>query len=157
MAELKVTATPGTQNINMVVSIKAPLEKVFEAYTNQDLVTQWWSQGGAIDVDYYEPTTGGKWRFITHGEDGNEYNFHGSIHSVEQNKMIIQTFEFEGLPETGHVALERADFSTKSDNETEIKITSTYQSVEDRDGMVASGMEDGFRKSVEALGRLLEK
>jgi uncharacterized protein YndB with AHSA1/START domain len=156
MAELNVTATPGTQNINMVVTIKAPLEKVFKAYTTEDLVVQWWSQGDPFKVDYYQPVTGGKWRFVTYDKDGNEYAFHGCIHEVSHNERLIQTFEFEGLPESGHVALERADFKALSDNETQVTITSTFQSVEDRDGMVASGMESGFRKSIEALGRLIE-
>lgn len=155
MAQVSVIATPNTQNINMIVRLNSPLAKVFEAYTQKDLVKQWWSQGDDFKLDYYDPTPGGKWRFITYAPDGTEFAFHGCIHAVEPNKMLIQTFEFEGLPETGHVALERADFSAPSENETEIRITSTYQSVEDRDGMIASGMESGFRKSIEALEKVL--
>jgi hypothetical protein len=52
--------------------------------------------------------------------------------------------------------LERADFLAVDDRTTEIRTLSTAQSREDRDGMVASGMESGWRESVEALGRLVE-
>lgn len=38
----------------------------------------------------------------------------------------------------------------------EIHTHSTAMSQSDRDGMVASGMESGWRQSVEALGKLLE-
>ncbi|HEY1074544.1 MAG TPA: SRPBCC domain-containing protein, partial [Patescibacteria group bacterium] len=103
----------------------------------------------------YDATSGGKWRFVSHDQHGNEFAFHGCIHEVNPNTRLIQTFEFEGLSESGHVALERAEFASKGDNETEIRITSTFQSVEDRDGMVASGMESGFRKSIDALDALL--
>jgi uncharacterized protein YndB with AHSA1/START domain len=156
MAEVSVNATPNTQNIDLVVTLKAPLEKVFKAYTEKDQLAQWWSQGDPFDFDYYVPETGGKWRYVTRDADGNEFAFHGCIHEVAENERLIQTFEFEGLPEKGHVALERADFRAVSDNETEIKITSTFQSVEDRDGMIASGMEKGFRASIDALSELIE-
>ncbi len=156
MATLKVSAEPNSQNICSVVTINAPLEKVYKYYTERDLVTKWWGQGELVEVDYFVPGVGGKWRFIQR-KDGFEAAFHGCFHAVEENKMVIQTFEFEGLPETGHVALERADFVAICDNQTEVRITSTFQSVEDRDGMVASGMEAGFRLSIEALGTLIEE
>ena len=154
MATLKVTAEPKSQNVHMVVTLDAPLEKVFQYYTEKDLVKQWWGQGEEVEVDYFVPGAGGKWRFIQR-KNGFEAAFHGCFHALEDNKMAIQTFEFEGLPETGHVALERADFVAVSDNRTEVRITSTFQSVEDRDGMIASGMEGGFRQSIEALGALI--
>ena len=156
MAKLEVNVQKNSQNINMVVSINAPLEKVYQAYTDSQLITQWWNQGQPFTVDYYVPGVGGKWRYVMAGPQG-EIGFHGTFHAWEENKMLIQTFEYEGLPETGHVALERADFIRISEYETEIRIISTFQNVEDRDGMVASGMEKGFRESINALGRLLEK
>ena len=122
MATLKVTVPEASQNIEGIVTIKAPLEKVFEAY-------------------------------VDHGEHG----FTGSIHEVATNERIIQTFEYLGLPERGHVALERADFAAVDPQTTEIRTLSTFQSREDRDGMVSSGMEAGWRQSVEALGRLVEE
>lgn len=157
MAKLTVRAEPNTQNINMVVTINASLEKVFEAYTDKELVAKWWSQGEEMRVDYYDATEGGKWRFVTPSGDGTgEDGFHGCFHTIDNDKKcVIQTFEYEGLPESGHVALERADFKAVAENQTEIKIVSTYQSVEDRDGMVGAGMEAGFRGSIEALEQLV--
>jgi uncharacterized protein YndB with AHSA1/START domain len=157
MANVQLTVEPNSQNINIVVTLKAPLEKVYHAYTDQAMLEKWWGQGQPFEMDYFVPGTGGKWRYIQKGPDGNEYAFHGCFHAMEENKMAIQTFEFEGLPESGHVALERADFIKVSDNETEVRITSTFQSVADRDGMVASGMEGGFRASIDALSKLVEQ
>jgi uncharacterized protein YndB with AHSA1/START domain len=156
MAKLQVTVEPDSQNINMVVTLQAPLEKVYRAYTERDILVKWWAQGQPFDVDYFVPGPGGKWRYVQKAPDGTEYAFHGCFHAMISNVMAIQTFEFEGLPEPGHVALDRADFVALSDDTTEVHITSTFQSVADRDGMVASGMEGGFRQSIEALGRLIE-
>ena len=46
------------------------------------------------------------------------------------------------------------EFKAIDDNTTEIRTTSTYQSVEDRDGMVESGMEDGWRQSIEGIEKV---
>jgi hypothetical protein len=64
----------------------------------------------------------------------------------------VQTFEFEGAP--GHVALQTATFSDRGGS-TLVRTVSAFQSVEDRDAMVASGMERGARDSDERLAELL--
>ena len=68
---------------------------------------------------------------------------------------MIQTFEFEGLPERGHVVLDTMRLEELPGNRTRITIQSVYQSVEDRDGMVQSGMETGVREGYERLDDIL--
>lgn len=138
------------------VRIAAPLERVFHAYTNKDMVVKWWSQGEPFDVDYYDAKTGGNYRFVTKSPEGREDSFRGCFHLVKENECVIQTFEYEGLPEYGHVALERSDFRAVSESETEIQVVTTFQSANDRDAMIEGGMEDGFRSSINALGRIVE-
>ncbi|BAZ53945.1 hypothetical protein NIES4103_66290 [Nostoc sp. NIES-4103] len=60
------------------------------------------------------------------------------------------------MPERGHVMLEKTEFVAIDSDTTEIRTHSTAMSQEDRDNMVKSGMESGWRQSVEALGKLLE-
>jgi uncharacterized protein YndB with AHSA1/START domain len=156
MATLKITVPQASQNIEGVVTIKAPLEKVFEAYVDPMLFTQWWGRGNPLKIHHYDCRSGGSWHF-TEISDHGEHGFTGSIHEIATNERIIQTFEYLGLPERGHVALERADFVAVDPQTTEIRTLSTFQSREDRDGMVSSGMEAGWRQSVEALGRLIEE
>jgi uncharacterized protein YndB with AHSA1/START domain len=135
--------------------INAPLEKVFESYINPDLFKKWWARGNEMKVHEFDPVNGGKWH-IAEIADGNEYEFFGTFHEIAKNERIIQTFEFLGLPERGNVALERSDFIAIDEHTTEIRSISTTQSVAGRDAFVASGMEGGWRTSVEALGKLLE-
>ncbi len=68
---------------------------------------------------------------------------------------MIQTFEFEGLPELGHVVLDTMRLEELPGNRTRVVIQSVYQSVEDRDGMVQSGMETGVREGYERLDDIL--
>jgi len=72
-------------------------------------------------------------------------------------ERIIQTFEFEGLPEKGHVTLETARFEALPGNRTKLTAQSVFQSVADRDGMLQSGMEGGVNDSYDRLDELLEK
>jgi uncharacterized protein YndB with AHSA1/START domain len=67
------------------------------------------------------------------------------------------TFEFEGLQETGHVLLQTARFEELPGNRTKLTSQSVFQSVEDRDGMLQSGMEERVNDSYERLDELLEK
>lgn len=156
MAEVKVTAEPNTQNIVTEVTIKAPLEKVFAAHTDPDQVVKWWSGGHPFTIESYEPVTGGKWRFLTKGLNGEgDFNFYGSFHLVAAPNRIIETFEYEGLPEPGHAALNNSVFEEVEPGVTKITTVSTFGSVTDRDGMVASGMETGFQQSMEALASVV--
>lgn len=158
MATLKVELPENSQNILGTATINAPLEKVFEAYVNKDMFSKW--IGGDIaakvDVDTFDARSGGSWHMVNMDKEGNAWPFGGSYHEVAKNERIIWTFEFLGMPERGHVALERMDFVRVDDNTTEIRTTSTYQSVAERDGMVESGMEDGWRSSVETLEKILQ-
>ncbi|MGZ4948491.1 MAG: SRPBCC domain-containing protein, partial [Halobacteriota archaeon] len=83
--------------------------------------------------------------------------FHGVNHEVLPPERIIDTFEFEGLPETGHVILQRATFEELPDDRTRLTSQSVFLSVEGRDGMLQSGMEQGINESYERLDELLEK
>ena len=70
---------------------------------------------------------------------------------------MIDTFEFEGLPEKGHVSLETARLEELPGGKTKLTIQSVFQSVADRDGMMQGGMEGGVKESHERLDELLEK
>jgi uncharacterized protein YndB with AHSA1/START domain len=156
VAKLTVTIPEQSQNIQGVAVIKAPLEKVFEAHTTADLFKRWFARGNDATVHQFDARTGGSWHLTERSTQG-EYSFCGSYHEVAKNERIIWTFEFLGMPERGHVALERMDFVRIDDRTTEIRTLSTYQSVADRDGMVQSGMEAGWRESLEAMEKLFEK
>jgi uncharacterized protein YndB with AHSA1/START domain len=67
---------------------------------------------------------------------------------------VISTFEYEGTP--GHVLLETVTFK-EEDGKTKMIDTSVFQSVEDRDGMLKTGMEEGSSESMERFTELLVK
>ena len=150
-------AEPGQQELVVTREFNAPRELVFKAFTNPKLLIQWLGPRGlTMRLETFEPRNGGSWRYIHADQDGNEYGFHGVFHEIAAPERIIQTFEFEGLPEKGHVTLETARFEALPGDRTKVTLQSVFQSVADRDGMVQSGMERGVNDSHERLDELLE-
>jgi uncharacterized protein YndB with AHSA1/START domain len=154
----KITAEPDKQELFIIREFDAPRELVFKAFTDPELYAQWIGPRGLkTTIEIFEPKNGGSWRYIQKDQEGNEFAFHGVNHEVLPPERIIDTFEFEGLPETGHVILETAKFEALPGNRTKLTSQSVFQSVEDRDGMMQSGMEEGVNESYERLDELLKK
>ena len=110
----------------------------------------------SMRYEKFDLRNGGSYRYIQTSSDGMEFGFHGVCHDHSPPERIIQTFEFEGLPEKGHVALETTKFESLTKDRTRVTVQSVFQSVADRDGMVQSGMEHGVVTSYERLDELVE-
>jgi uncharacterized protein YndB with AHSA1/START domain len=152
-----IMAEPGKQEIVIIREFDAPRELVFKAFTDPEIYAQWLGPRElTMTLETFEPRSGGSWRYIHKDNQGNEYAFHGVNHEVLAPERIIGTFEFEGLPESGHVVLETARFETLPGNRTKLSSQSVFQSVADRDGMLQSGMERGVNESYEHLNELLK-
>lgn len=155
---VKLTAEPGKQELLITREFNAPRELVFKTFTDPELYKQWIGPRElTTEIDVFESVSGGSWRYIQRDPEGNEYAFHGVNHEVLPPERIIGTFEFEGLPETGHVILQTLKLISLPDNRTRIVDQSVFQSVEDRDGMLQSGMEIGVDESYQQLDDLLEE
>jgi len=156
--QAKIIAEPGKQEIFIMREFDAPKELVFRAYTESKLYAQWIGPRGlATTLEKFEPKNGGSWRYIQKDKDGNEFAFHGVNHEVLAPERIIGTFEFEGLPEKGHVILQTLRFEVLPAGRTLVTSQSVFQSVADRDGMLHYGMESGVNDSFERLDELLAK
>jgi uncharacterized protein YndB with AHSA1/START domain len=155
--QTSIKAEPGKQEIFIVREFEAPRELVFKAFTTPELIVKWLGPRElTMKIDKFDVRSGGSYRYIYSDPAGNEYGFHGVIHDVTIPERIIQTFEFEGLPESGHVTLETARFEALPNNRTKVTIQSVFQSVADRDGMLQSGMERGVNDSHHRLDELFE-
>lgn len=152
----EIKAEPGKQELFIIREFEAPRELVFRAYTEADLYEKW---VGPKDlkmwVEEMNAVDGGSFRFV-HERGGHKYTFFGVYHDVTRPERIIGTFEFDGLPERGHVIMGTTKFEELPGGRSRIVHQSVFQSVSDRDGMVASGMERGVTDGYEKLDSLLE-
>ena len=149
-----VSAEPGRQDVVITRVFDAPRELVYRVYTDPEQVPHWWGPARhSMVVDEMDVRPGGRWRYVETDGDGNEYGFHGIYHQVTPPERLVYTFEFEGMP--GHVMMETITFEDLGDGRTKLIDVGVFQTVEDRDGMVASGMESGARESMDRLAALL--
>ena len=131
----------------------APVEALWNAHRDPDLVRQWLGpRGYEMDIERWDFTTGGGYRY-THRDGDNLYGFHGTFHTIRDNDLAIQTFEFEGAPD--EVAIEFMRFVDLGDGRCRLEGRSIGRTVEGRDMMVESGMEKGMAEGYERLDELV--
>ena len=151
-ATTKVTL-PSDREILITREFDAPRDLVFKAMTDPDLIPRWWGpRTYTTTVDKMDVRPGGTWRFILRKSDGTEEGFRGEYREVVAPERIVQTFEWE--PMAGHISVETATF-TERDGRTLLTVRSQFSSVEERDGMVQSGMETGLRETHDRFAELL--
>jgi uncharacterized protein YndB with AHSA1/START domain len=151
---LKVAAE-GDREIVTERVFDAPRERVFQAFVDPELIPQWWGRRqDTTTVDKMDVREGGDWRFVTDGPDGSTA-FRGTYRVIDPPSKLEQTFEWEGM--LGHVVVETATFEDLGGGRTKVSTRSSFDTTEERDGMLASGMEIGMGESYEQLDELLAK
>ena len=144
--------TPGPREIRIERIFDAPRDRVWRAFTEPELLAQWWGRGNKLDIETFELERGGHWRFVEQAPSGAQ-GFEGRFREVTPQERLVQTFEWDGMP--GYVAINTATFEDLGDGRTRIVTTSLFHTPEERDGMLSSGMESGLSQSYVALDRLL--
>jgi uncharacterized protein YndB with AHSA1/START domain len=105
-----------------------------------------------VTIDKMDVREGGDYRFVTESSDGTTA-FRGTFRVLDAPEKVEQTFEWEGMP--GYVAVDSATFEDLGDGRTKVRVRTLFHTTEERDGMLASGMETGMGESYERLDELL--
>ena len=150
-ANLTVT-TPSDLEIKMVRVFDAPKALVFAAHSEPEHIKHWWGRGNPLDCEM-DFRVGGHWRFVEHAPDG-DWAFRGEYRDIQAPDRIVQTFEFEGMP--GHICEETLEL-TEEGGKTTVTSVTRFDTKEERDGMLASGMSEGAGQSDDALADYLAK
>jgi uncharacterized protein YndB with AHSA1/START domain len=147
--------TPSDREIRIERVFAARRDRVWAAYTDPELMPEWYGPRGTTTiVDRMDVRQGGSWRLVSRDSDGSETAFRGTYREVTPPERIVQTFEWEGLP--GHVAVETATFEDLGER-TKVTTVSLFHTTEERDGMLASGMERGLNETYARLDELLAR
>ena len=155
MNETTITAKPDTPFIEVVREFDAPRERVFSAWTDPQLLPQWLGpREVTMKLLTYEARTGGSYRYI-HADERGEYGFRGVFHNVVPHELIIQTFEYDGAPD--QVSLDITSFEDLGGGRTRMHGRTVFSTVENRDAMLAGGMEHGLRDSMARLDEVLAR
>lgn len=148
-----LTAPLGQPTIEIVREFDATPDRVAAAHLDPELFVRWVGPDDIVsEVVHWDARTGGSWRYVSRRGD-EEYAFYGSFHEVRGHERIVQTFPFAGHPDS--VSLDILTLVPLDGGRTRLHATSVFDSLEARDGMVASGMESGVVAGYRALDRLL--
>jgi uncharacterized protein YndB with AHSA1/START domain len=153
--QLARITTPSDREIRIERMFDAPREAVWDAIVDPELVVQWWGpRGTTTTVDRWEVRGGTDWRLLITSADGRQNGFRGTFREVSAPERIVRTFEWEGMP--GHIAVETMVLEQVGPA-TRLEVRSLFHTTEERDGMLASGMERGTNDSYGRLDEVLAR
>jgi uncharacterized protein YndB with AHSA1/START domain len=150
---LHLVAPVDTLAMEFTREFAAPRDALFRAHAEPDLVKQWLGPHGLeMTIEHWDFRTGGGYRYVHSSEEG-AFTFNGVFHTVRENDMVIQTFEFEGAPDM--VNIEFMWFTDLGGGRSRLRGRSICPNTEARDALLSSGMEGGMTQSYERLDALL--
>jgi uncharacterized protein YndB with AHSA1/START domain len=146
-----IIAEDGKQELVITREFDLPLELLFKAYVEPEIVEQWMG----TKVLKLENRKQGGYAFETTDPKGNKHAFSGVIHDFSENQKITRTFEME---KTGFAPqLEFLEFERVSDDTSKLKMHIVYRSVTNRDQMLKMGMGQGMNMAHNRLQTAAEK
>jgi uncharacterized protein YndB with AHSA1/START domain len=153
--QTRIEADPDLPVIRIIREFDAPPERVFRAWTDPELFVQWIGPRSIhTTIEKWDARTGGEWRYTGTREDF-AMGFWGSFHEVRPAERLVQTFSFDGAPDS--VSLETATFEPLEGGRCRITGVSVVESLEIRDQILASGMDVGVNEGFEKLDELLAR
>lgn len=151
---LNLDIPAGVPWIDFTREFDAPVAAVWNAHRDPELVKQWLGpRGYQMDIERWDFVDGGGYRYTHTDGEGQSYAFRGTFHTIRENDLAVQTFEFDGAPD--EIALEFMRFVDLGDGRCRLEGRSIGRTVEGRDAMVESGMETGMAEGYERLEELV--
>ena len=149
----KIHAEDGKQELTITREFDLPLDLLFTAYVEPEIVEQWMGQ----KVVKLENRRHGGYQFERSDAEGNVvFRANGTIHEIVPNAKITRTFEMENTP--FDVQLEFLEFEPLADDKSKLTMHIVYRSVELRDQMLkmpfARGINMAHDKLQEVLGNM---
>ena len=147
----KVNAEEGKQDLVIVREFDLPVDLLFKAYVEADIVEQWMG----TKVLKLENKKHGGFQFETTDPQGGKHRFNGTIHDFALNQKITRTFEFEKMP--FGVQLEILEFQKLTDDTSKLNMHVIYESAERRDQVLKMPFAQGINMAHNRLQEILTK
>jgi uncharacterized protein YndB with AHSA1/START domain len=147
----KINAEDGKQELVITREFDLPLELLFRAYVEPEIVEQWM----ATKVLKLESKKHGSYQFETTDPQGNKHRFNGVIHEFSPNRKITRTFEMENAP--FGVQLEFLEFEQLTDDISKLNMQTIFKSVAHRDQMLQLPFAQGVNMAHNRLQDIVSK
>src|SRR4030095_863729 len=148
----KVSAEAGKQELVITREFDLPVELLFKAYVEPEIVEQWMG----TKVLKLESKKHGSYQIETSDPKGNlAFRANGVIHEFVPNRKITRTFEMENTP--FGVQLEVLDFEQLTDDTSKLNMHVIYESVALRDEMLKLPFAQGINMAHNRIQDILNK
>ncbi len=147
----KINAEDGRQELTITRDFDLPVELLFRAYAEAEIVEQWMG----TKVLKLESKKHGSYQFVTTDPKGNQYGFNGAIHEYIPNQKITRTFEMEGT--SYGVQLEFYEFERITDDTSKLKMHVVYDSVMHRDQILQLPFAQGINMAHNRIQDIVNK
>ncbi|MEO6540454.1 MAG: SRPBCC domain-containing protein [Ferruginibacter sp.] len=147
----KIHAEDGKQELMITREFDLPVELLFKAYAEPEIVAQWMG----TKVLKLENKKHGGYQFETTDPKGNKYGFSGTIHEFDTNRKITRTFEMENT--AFGIQLEFLEFEKITGDTSKLNIHIVYRSVALRDQMLQLPFAQGINMAHNRLQEIVNK
>ena len=147
----KINADDGRHDLTITREFDLPLELLFKAYTEPEIIEQWMG----TKVLKLECKKHGSYQFETTDPKGNKHRFNGAIHAFVAEQKIIRTFEMENT--AFGVQLEIYEFEPLTDETSKLNMHVIYESVAQRDEMLKLPFAQGINMAHNRIQNILSK
>ncbi|HVS92738.1 MAG TPA: SRPBCC domain-containing protein [Mucilaginibacter sp.] len=148
----KIHAEDGKHDIFITREFDLPLELLFTAFTEPELIEQWMGN----KVLKFEAKKYGAWHFEKRDDKGDVvFEADGVIHEFIPNRKITRTFEMYNTP--FGVQLEVSDFERLSEDRSKITLHTIYETVGQRDEVLKLPFRQGINWAHNRLEEVMSK
>lgn len=147
----KINAEEGKQELVITREFELPLDLLFKAYEESEIVEQWMG----TKVLKLENKKHGSYQFETTDPLGNKHRFNGTYHEFVPNQKITRTFEMENTP--FDVQLEFLEFQSPTEDSSKLTMHVVYRSVALRDQMLKLPFAQGINMAHNRLQEIVSK
>jgi uncharacterized protein YndB with AHSA1/START domain len=148
----KIDAENGKQDLTITRVFELPVELLFKAYIEPEIVEQWMG----TKVLKLENKKHGSWQFETKDPHGNVvFKANGTIHEFIPDQKITRTFEMDNAP--FDVQLEFLEFEKLTDDTSKLNMHVVYRTTELRDQMLKLPFAYGINMAHNRLQEVLSK
>jgi len=147
----KIKAEDGKQDLFIIREFNLPVDLLYKAYSEPDLVEQWMG----TKVIKFENRDHGCYEFETSHNGQVMFKANGTIHKVIPNQEIVRTFEMENT--SIGVQLEVLTFENLTSTTSKLTIHIIYQSEKHRAEQLKLPFEYGINMAHQQLEDILTK
>jgi uncharacterized protein YndB with AHSA1/START domain len=159
MKKASFTENAEQRTLTVKRTFDAPLDRVWAAWTEQELLEKWWApQPWKAVTKSFDFREGGQWHYYMEGPEGERHWCLVDYIRIERLKRFTARDVFcdeDGVPNTELPGNDWDNAFNEDGGQTHVVVTLTFVSAEDMKKIIEMGFKEGFSLGLDQLDALL--